>query len=158
FGAFDDRGSDILDVSLLYDLRGGDVAPTGYAGCNGDGNGPSYRWIETPRITIEAGDLDPTDHRHPPGIPAADQDFGPSQTPPDSPLREWRVFLGRVTRDRSDPSKPPTYAVDMAGRPYVDLVGEYIKAASGKAAVQIGEFSQAVTGGASTEPGAPAAT
>jgi hypothetical protein len=156
-GAFDDRGSDILDVFLVYDRRGGDAVPAGYGGCDEDGDGPFYRWIEAPRVTVEAGDLDPADRRHPPGVPPADQDFGPSRTPPDDPLRQWPVFLGQVTRDRSDPSRP-TYTVDLAGRPSVDLVGEYVRAASGRAAVQIGEFSQAVTGGASTEPGAPAAT
>jgi hypothetical protein len=155
-GAFDDRGSDILDVSLVYDRRVGDAAPAGYGGCDQAGDGPFYRWIEAPRIEVEPGDPDPADRRHPPAVPPADQGFSPSRTPPDDPLREWPVFLGRVTRDRSDPSRP-TYAVDLAGRPYVDLVGEYVRAASGRAAIQIGEFSQAATGGASTVPGAPAA-
>jgi hypothetical protein len=155
-GVFDDRGSDIVDVSLVYDRVGSDAAPPGYAGCGDDGPAPFYRWIERPRLLAEAGDPDPPDRRQPAVVPPADLAFDPGRTPPDDPGRVWPVFLGRVTRDRSDPSKP-AYSVDLAGRPYVDLVGEYLRAASGRAAIQLGEYTQAVTGGASTRPGAPAA-
>src|SRR6185369_5585003 len=44
-------------------------------------------------------------------------------------------FLGKVTRDGSDPAK---FTIDQNGRPYVGLVGEYLRAPSGQALVQIG--------------------
>src|SRR5262249_15260824 len=56
------------------------------------------------------------------------------------PARMWPVFVGRVTRDRKNPATP-VYAVDLAGRPYVGLVGADIRAPSGSASVQIGELN-----------------
>src|SRR5262245_21890203 len=50
--AFADKGSDVLDVWLMYDRVGSDQAPQGYAGCGNDPNALFYRWQERPLLRL----------------------------------------------------------------------------------------------------------
>ncbi len=134
--AFADKGSDVLDVWLVYDRLGSDRAPRGYAGCgNGDGV-PFYRWQERPLVRLDVPDPAFPDRRQPESVPEGDLSFDPSRTPPDDPQDDWPVFLGQIRSDPVNPDQP--YSVDTADRPYVGLVGEAIEAPSGRARVQIG--------------------
>jgi hypothetical protein len=135
--AFSNKGSDILDVFLVYDRVEGDLVPRGYAGCGPDGQGPFSRWVERPRIRLEVPDPSFPDPRRPGSVPPDDWDFPPSRTPPDDPVQDWPVFLGEVTRDRSNPDRP-VYTVDLEGRPYAGLVGDRVQAPSSRARVQLG--------------------
>jgi hypothetical protein len=132
--AFAGKGSDILDVWLVYDRVGS--APQGYAGCGDDGDAPFYRWQERPLIRLDVPDPAFPNRRQPESVPQGDLDFDPSRTPPDDPQEDWPVFLGQIRFDPANPDQP--YSVDLADRPYVGLVGEAIDAPSGRARVQIG--------------------
>ncbi len=138
--AFVEKGSDVLDVWLVYNRVGSDVAPRGYVGCGADGDAGFYRWQEQPLVRL-AKPEDPTNPRQPESVPAGDLDFDPSRTPPDDPQEDWPVFLGRVLRAPANPDQP--YSVDLADRPYVGLVGEAVVAPSGRARVQIGAEQEA---------------
>jgi hypothetical protein len=135
-GSFVDKGSDVLDVWLVYDRVGTDQAPEGYGGC-GDGDDASfYRWQERPLVRLDVPDPAFPNPRQPESVPVGDLDFGPSRTPPDDPEADWPVYLGQILRDPENPEQP--FSVDLAGRPYVGLVGEAVVAPSGRARVQIG--------------------
>ncbi len=112
-----------IDVWLLY----GRVAETppqrGRYDC---GPGQHSRWREEARLRLTAADT--INPRRPVEVPDADLDFGPHETPPDDPEREWPIFLGRITRTTTD----------LANRPYVTLVGELIVAPSSRARMQVG--------------------
>jgi hypothetical protein len=84
---------------------------------------------------VRLTEADIIDFRKPVDVPASDLDFGPHQTPPDDPAREWPVFLGRITR--ADP-KLDTYDIDCAHRPYIRISGEMVTAPSGRAQLQVG--------------------
>jgi hypothetical protein len=133
--AFADRGSDTLEVWLEYERASADLAPEGYAGCDGAEGDEFYRWSEEPRLRLRVPDPAFTDRRHPEGVAAGDRDFPPQLDPPDEPSRFFPLYLGTIVRG-AKPGKPP--AVDLRGRPYAGLVGEGITAPSGRAAVQIG--------------------
>jgi hypothetical protein len=137
---FADRGSDILDVYLNYNRSGSDETPQGYAGCDENGDPPFYRWQEQPFRTFDAPDSPPVDRRRPPSTLDSDLSFDATRTPPDEPERRWPVFLGQITLDRTNEKQP--FTVDLAGRPYVGLVGEMVHAPSGRARVQIGTERQ----------------
>jgi hypothetical protein len=137
--AFAERGSDELDVWLVYDRVGTDPAPPGYAGCEEDGDVPYYRWLERPIVRLERPDPAFPDPRLPEVVPPGDRDFDASRPAPDDPLREWPVFLGRVRFDPDNPENP--YAIDSSNRPYVGLVGEYVVAPSGRTLLQLGPSS-----------------
>ncbi|MBV9920623.1 MAG: hypothetical protein JOY78_07210, partial [Pseudonocardia sp.] len=134
--AFLDKGSNELDVWLVYERKGSDAPPAGYAGCgNGDGGGALfYRWQETAHVRLEKPDPDFPDRRAPESIAAADLSFPPSRTAPEE--ADWPVFLGQIVKDPTNQQQP--YAVDLADRPYVGLVGESVVAPSGRTLVQIG--------------------
>ena len=133
---FAQTGQDLLDVWLYYERVASESAPAGYTGC-GTTRSLFYRWVEQPVVRLlPPGDNDPPDRRAPPEVPDADIGFPPSRLPPDDPARPWPVFLGQLRQDRSGPQ--PTYVPDLAGRPYVGLVGEQVAAPSGRARVQIG--------------------
>lgn len=130
-GAFLERGTDVLDVWLVYTLERAEGAPEGYATCaTGD---TAYRVRESPRLRYAAPDPEDTDRRSPRTVPAADRDFGPHRTPPDDPIEDWPLFLGQVRR-----AADGSYTIDDDDRPYAGLVGEEIVAASGRAKVQVG--------------------
>ena len=135
-GAFADKGSNVLDVWLVYDRVGSDRAPKGYAGCGDGADVPFHRWQERPLIRLDVPDPAFPDRRRPESVHEGDLDFDPSRTPPDDPQEDWPVFLGQIIRDPTNPNQP--YTVDLADRPYVGLVGEGVVAPSGRARVQIG--------------------
>ena len=136
--AFLDKGSNELDVWLVYERKGSDAPPAGYAGCgNGEGGALFYRWQETARARLEKHDPDFPDRRAPESIVAADLNFSPSRTPPED--ADWPVFLGQIVKD---PTNQQPYAVNLADRPYAGLVGESVVAPSGRTLVQIGAEQQ----------------
>lgn len=162
---FDYRGSDALDVWLVYALQESDGAREGMAGCiptKGPGSGPGNgkngskeafnRWQEQPVVRLTTPNpANPVEPRRPEAVPSGDWDFAPTRTPPDSPLDDWPVYLGRATRTQEKPPRGPyTYNPNLSGRPYAGLVGEMIKHPTGRAWVQIGA---AQPDGAATEPG-----
>lgn len=132
--SFVDKGSDQLDVWLVYERRGSDAPPAGYAGCGEPGAELFYRWQETARVRLERPDPDFPDPRAPSTVRQADRDFSPARTPPEE--ADWPVYLGRVLRDPANRQQP--FAADSAGRPFVGLVGEAVYAPSGRAVVQVG--------------------
>jgi hypothetical protein len=135
--AFDDYGSETLDVWLAYSRLSPDAAPPGWAGCGPPGAGAFYRWHEMPVIRLERPNASYPDRRRPQAVPDGDLSFSPARTPPDDPREDWPVFLGQITRDRTDPAKP-VFTADGSDRPYAGLVGEAVSAPSGKTFVQIG--------------------
>jgi hypothetical protein len=134
-GAFVARGVDQLDVWLAYDLVPLDESSDGNTFC-APATDTSSREIELPRVRYTVADLDETDRRRPASVPPGDVGFGPDRTAPDSPIDDWPVFLGTVARveERGE----VTYTIDLDGRPYAGLIGEEIRAASGRATVQVG--------------------
>jgi len=133
--AFTARNTDRLDVWLAYNLAATDPAPQGYASCT-DGADTTYRLVEQPLIRYTDPDPDETDRRRPATVPDGDRDFGPERTPPDDPIHDWPVFLGSVTRRSQDGRDG--YTIDLDDRPYAGLVGEEIRAPSGRTSVQVG--------------------
>jgi hypothetical protein len=132
---FSARDTDRLEVWLAYALTAGAPAPSGYAPCT-DKEDASYRLVEQPVLRYTVPDPDETDRRRPPTVPEGDRDFGPQRTPPDDPIADWPVFLGTVTRSRQ--GAQTSYTVDLDGRPYAGLVGEEVRAVSGRTSVQVG--------------------
>ena len=135
--AFDDSGSDTLDVWLAYSRLSPDAAPAGWVGCGPPGANAFYRWQEVPVIRLERPNASYPDRRRPQAVPDGDLSFSAARTPPDDPREDWPVFLGQITRDRTDPKKT-VFSADGSDRPYAGLVGEAIHAPSGKTTVQIG--------------------
>jgi hypothetical protein len=142
-GAFVEKGSDVLEVWLVYDRVGSDRVPKGYAGCGDDADPPFYRWQERPLIRLDVPDPAFTDRRRPKSVPEGDWTFAPSRALPDDPEQDWPVFLGQVRYNPDNPDQP--YSVDPADRPYVGLVGEVVAAPSGRARVEIGAESDGDT-------------
>jgi hypothetical protein len=151
---FVNRGANMLDVWLVYALQESDLPRPGSSDCVpseaqaaafGKGrNGQTQaftRWQEQPvvRLTVP-NPANPIEPRQPAEVPEADWDFAPTRVPPDSPLDDWPVYLGRATRTQDKPPNGPfTYAADLTGRPYAGLVGEVIGHPAGRARVQIGK-------------------
>ena len=131
--AFIDKGSSVLDVWLLYNRVGSDAAPNGFAGCNGNGDTPNYRWQETAQLLLTVPDPDFPDPRKPESVPVGDLEFGPARTPPDDPQNDWPVFLGRVTK-----SPKNEITIEHDNRPYISLIGESIIAPSGEVLIKLG--------------------
>jgi hypothetical protein len=134
--AFEDKGSDVLNVWLAYGALASDQAPPGYAGCGNGAGALFYRVQEQPQIRLLPPDPAFPDPRDPKGKLPGDADFDPSRTPPDDPQRYWPVFLGKITRDPTNQQQPIT--IDPSGRPYAGLVGESVIAPSGRARLQLG--------------------
>jgi hypothetical protein len=135
---FSDRGGDTLDVFLEYAQQASDETPSGWSVCRpGDGGN---RLQETVRLTIRkagpprgTGEIDLPERRAPEEVPADERRFSPARVSPDSPARRWPVFLGQLHRG-ADP------VVSLSGRPYAGLRGEMVRASSGWAWLQIGEW------------------
>lgn len=126
--AFDDKGSDVLEVWLVYDRSASDPAAPGYAPCGVSGTDvPSTRWLEEPIVRLEVPDPAFPDPRLPKSVPDGDLDFDPSRPLPDDPSDDWPIFLGKVRRDASDPEEP-VFTADPVGRPYVGAVASSIAA------------------------------
>lgn len=134
---FDEKDEDTLDVWLVYSRIGSDAAPVGYAGCEGNGQAPPYRWQEKPRIRLERPATQ-ANRRQPLTVPPGDYEFAPERVPPDDPTREWPVYLGQIQRSRANPNDPPVYTINPADRPYAGLRGEIVAAPSEQAWLQIG--------------------
>ncbi|HEU5013498.1 MAG TPA: hypothetical protein VFT66_13325 [Roseiflexaceae bacterium] len=143
--AFDDKGSETLDIYLVYVQQTSDEAPPGYAACRPASQITSYRIQERAGLLIrkasgdrpkEAG-IDLPERRQPDEVPPADLRFGPERVPPDAPSQQWPVFLGQVQRTGS---QDEPYAITMSGRPYAGLRGELVRAPSGWAWLQVGEW------------------
>ena len=143
------RGSDMLDVWLVYALQESDLPRPGSTDCvpseadavasGNERNTPAQtftRWQEQPvvRLTVP-NPANPIEPRQPADVPEANWNFAPTRIPPDSPLDDWPVYLGRATRTQD---KPPKYTPDLTKRPYAGLVGEVIRHPAGRARVQIG--------------------
>lgn len=141
---FSKKSRDDLDVWLVYTRRSSDRAPEGYNSC-GPAGAEYYRWQEEPLVRLSKPEAGGTRPREPESVPREVlNNTGPHLTPPDDPQQQWPVYLGRILRDNSDPDNP-IYSVDLANRPYAGLVGEAIKAPSGRAAVLLGDEVTAAT-------------
>lgn len=126
--AFDDKGSDVLDVWLVYDRSASDPAAPGYAPCGTAGAAaPSTRWLESPIVRLGVPDPAYPVPRQPKSVPAGDLDFDPSRPLTDDPTDDWPIFLGKVRRDASDPQNP-VFTTDPVGRPYVGAVAASVAA------------------------------
>jgi len=128
--AFDTLGSDSLDVWLFYDLMEMSVPQRGSWDC-GPGQNSRTREQSRLRLTISRG----VDPRGPIEVPDDDLLFPPQEMPPDSPAREWPIFLGTITRTNSLTRR---YDAPRSSRPYATLVGESVVAPSGRARMQVG--------------------
>lgn len=142
---FSTKARDDLDVWLVYTRRSSDRAPEGYNSCDQTAGAEYYRWQEEPLVRLSKPEAGGTRPREPESVPREVlNNIGPHLTPPDDPQQQWPVYLGRILRDNSDPENP-VYSVDLANRPYAGLVGEAIKAPSGRAAVFLGDEVVAAT-------------
>ena len=139
---FEENGSERLEIWLKYARLESDFATGGYAGCAVE-SGASTRSQELavvelqppdPNLLIESDPQLP-ERRQPAEVPANDLRFRPTQVPPDDPIRTWPVYLGLIRRT---PGSPPEVTVDLGGRPYAGLVGEMVRAPSGRAWMQVG--------------------
>jgi hypothetical protein len=138
---FDIRDSNVLDIWLTYGRSLDSPVAAGYGDCTPANQEPDEfdRFLEDPILLYEAADSN-TDRRHHSDIPDADVDFGPQRTPPDDVESPWPVYLGRLSRKPKSPTNLTSYVyqIDLSGRPYAGLVGEWIIAPSGLAVVQLG--------------------
>ncbi|MAU12339.1 MAG: hypothetical protein CL607_21125 [Anaerolineaceae bacterium] len=128
---FEERASDYIDIYLRYTRAKGDAVQSDGELCEVEGEERFYRWLEDPEIRYVIPDPfnERPQYRFIPGLP-----FPPSETPPDDPIQDWMVYIGRINRNAADES----YTVDMSKRLYVGLRGEFIFAPSNGAIVQIG--------------------
>lgn len=113
---FDVRGIESVDVWAGYDRRA-EPSP---------GDGVDVL-VDAAIVELSAAaDIDP---RRPPGVDPADLDHPGSRPPPDDPVRRWPVYLGRITRDLTDPAAAPIIETDR--RPWIGLVGGTVEAPGG---------------------------
>jgi hypothetical protein len=134
--AVDGYGRDVvLDSARGLDLRGFDVRGVeavdvwvGYdrSRVRAIGDGVDLLVDAAVVEVTDAADIDP---RRPPGVDPADLDQPGSRPPPDDPVRRWPVYLGRITRDLTDPDAAPVIETDR--RPWIGLVGGSIEAPGG---------------------------
>jgi hypothetical protein len=142
-GEFDQRGSEVLDVWLVYSQQDGAPAPDGYLDCGLPADSAPGRTQEFGKVIVRPPNprlvrdpvLGTPAHRQPDAVPESDLDFAPFRVPPDDPAQSWPIFLGQIQRNKG--GQVP-YTIDPTGRPYAGLVGEQIKAPSGLAWVQVG--------------------
>jgi hypothetical protein len=138
---FDDKNSDSLDVYLVYAREKSEPLPQGFPPCKPEGT--MYRSLEMGQLRFVRAESDLVtdpqgplpERRQPPEVPIDDLRPDPTRTPPDEVSKEWPIFLGKVTRQRD---QEPRYLLDQSGRPYAGLIGESIRAPSGRAWVQLG--------------------
>lgn len=135
---FDQRGSETLEVSLVYDQHGSDEPPPGYGRCDGAPADAFYRWREQAQVQLDPADPDAVDRRRPAAVPEALWDYPPNRPAPDDQLG-WPVYLGTIRRVAAATGpEPARYDIDLAGRPYVGLVGERVTAVSDRVRVEVG--------------------
>jgi hypothetical protein len=118
--AFDEHGTDSLDVSLVY---GRTVDATG-----------DYV-VEQPVVAFTPALGSGADRRHPPQVPTVDQDFDATGTAPLDNTHPWPVYLGTLTRDPGSPDKPPV----LSGTPvYIAARAAQVVTPAGDAHLDLG--------------------
>lgn len=118
--AFDEHGTDSLDVSLVY---GRAVDATG-----------DYV-VEQPVVALTPALGPGADRRHPPQVPAVDQDFDATGTAPLDNTHPWPVYLGTLTRDPASPDQPPV----LSGTPvYIAARAAQVVTPAGDAHLDLG--------------------
>lgn len=132
--AFDELGSDSLDISLVYSRS---IDPSGdYA-------------VETPVIQTDRAQGPGTDRRQPKVTPG-DENFDATGTAPHDTLHPWPVYLGTITRVPAAPASAPV--VSGAGdRPYVGARAAQVFTPAGDARLDLGT-EVAVYAGTSASP------
>jgi hypothetical protein len=128
--AFETLQSEALDVWLFYEIREEAVALRGTWDC-GPGRNPRTRERSRLRLTA-AREVDP---RRPAEVPYEDLTSPLRESPPDSPAREWPVYLGTI---RNATLLTPLGFDPKSPRPYATLTGEMVIAPSGRALMQVG--------------------
>lgn len=122
---FDVRGIEAVDVWVGYDRT---PVPAPDDGVD----------LLADAAVIELSDADPDlDPRRPPGVDPADLDDPGRRPPPDDPVRRWPVYLGRITRDLTDPDAPPVVETDR--RPWIGLVGASVETPDGVPWLTLGQ-------------------
>lgn len=163
------NNNDVLgaDLWLLWDRR---PDYPHIPGRHPSGPGHNSRWLEIPRLRVLAAppksdpnaavDQPALDPRTPPGTDAKAQTLLPGDVT-DNPALEWPVYLGRVMQGVQAPPNNQ-YAVDASiPRPYAQLRGETITAASRLAQMQLSSgpgrsrFVVALPDAAASEQGIP---
>ena len=131
--AFDELGTDSLDISLVYSRS---VEPSGdYA-------------VETPVIQVDRAQGPGTDRRQPKVAPG-DENFGPTRAVPNDNLHPWAVYLGTITRDPATPANAPV--ISGAGdRPYIGARAAQVFTPAGDARLDLGEDVAVYAGTASS--------
>ncbi len=124
--AFNELGSDAIDVWLFYELMEVSVRQRGVWDC-GPGRNTRVREQSSLRLTA-ALEIDP---RFPVEVLTEDLPFPSSKSTPDDPAREWPVYLGTIkpVAPQFDPQSP---------RPDATLKGEVVNTPSGRARLQVG--------------------
>jgi hypothetical protein len=134
---FDDLDSDRLDLWLVYDRQDDGSIPEGYGECGASAAGKAYRSTEHPDVRVERPLSNTVDARRPPGVSSEVLD---APLPPISDERTdlWRVYLGRVIRQRDG-----KFSIDGTRRPYAGVVAEAIDHPANASRVEIGRDSRA---------------
>jgi hypothetical protein len=132
--AFDELGTDSVDVSLVYSRS---IEPSGdYA-------------VETPVIKVDRAQGQGTDRRQP-AVTPGDENFDATGTAPRGTLNPWPVYLGTITRDPAAPANPPVVS-GTCDRPYVGARAAQVFTPAGDAHLDLGE-DVAVYAGTSSAP------
>lgn len=131
--AFDDLGTDRVDVWLVYGRQNEGSAPDGYGDCSARSGGLSYRSSEVPQVLVERPVSNQVDARRPPGV-APEVLNAPVPPTTDDPRNAWRVYLGRVIRIPDQPSP----SLDVNRRLYAGIVAESIDHPGNATRVDIG--------------------
>lgn len=132
--AFDELGTDALDVSLVYNRS---IEPSGdYA-------------VETPVIQLDRTQGPGTDRRYPQVTPG-DENFEATGTAPRDNLHPWPVYLGTITRDPAASASAPVVS-GTDDRPYVGARAAQVFTPSGDAHLDLGQ-DVAVYAGTSGSP------
>jgi hypothetical protein len=118
--AFDELGTDALDVSLVYNRQAPPASD--YA-------------VEMPVIQIDRAQDAGTDRRHPKVAPGG-ENFDATGVAPRDNLHPWPVYLGTITRDPASPAKPPVITTD--DRPYVGVRAARVLTPAGDAHLDLG--------------------
>ena len=119
--AFDELGTDSVDVSLVYSRS---IEPSGdYA-------------VETPVIQVDRAQAPGTDRRHP-NVTPGDENFDATGTAPHDTSNGWPVYLGTITRDPATPARAPVIG-GTDDRPYVRARAAQVFTPAGDAHLDLG--------------------